>query len=60
MASDILTSNANVIPVGKNQKQHLEMARDITTSFNMIYAPVFNLPNTIISESVMTIPRHCK
>lgn len=60
MASDILTFNANIIPVGKDQKQHIEMARDIATSFNMIYTPVFNLPNPIISESVMTIPRYCK
>jgi tryptophanyl-tRNA synthetase len=56
MASDILTFNATVIPVGKDQKQHIEMARDIASSFNMIYAPIFNLPNPVISESVMTIP----
>jgi tryptophanyl-tRNA synthetase len=54
--ADILLYQANKVPVGKDQKQHLEMSKDIAGSFNNIYGEVFVLPNALISESVMVIP----
>jgi tryptophanyl-tRNA synthetase len=56
MASDILLYDAEFVPVGKDQKQHLEMTRDIATTFNTRYGDVFVLPEAAIDESVMTIP----
>ena len=56
MASDILLYDADIVPVGKDQKQHLEITRDLASSFNHQYGDTFVLPEVKISESVMTIP----
>ena len=56
MASDILLYDAHIVPVGKDQKQHLEITRDLASSFNHKYGETFVLPESKISESVMTIP----
>lgn len=56
MASDIIGYNADFVPVGKDQKQHLEMTRDIAISFNHMYGNTFVVPEPIIDERVMTIP----
>jgi tryptophanyl-tRNA synthetase len=56
-AADILLYHAHFVPVGKDQKQHLEMTRDMATAFNNCYKEeVLTLPKSIIDESVMTIP----
>ena len=56
MASDILLYDAHIVPVGKDQKQHVEITRDLASSFNYKYGETFILPESKISESVMTIP----
>jgi tryptophanyl-tRNA synthetase len=56
MTADIILYDANFVPVGKDQKQHLEMARDIATRFNMQYGDTFVIPEAKIEEEVMTIP----
>ncbi len=56
MAADILLYDANIVPVGKDQKQHLEMTRDIASSFNHQYGDTFVLPEARIDENLMTIP----
>ncbi len=57
MASDILLYSADLVPVGKDQLQHLEMARDIASTFNRITGEeILKLPEPRISESVMIIP----
>ncbi len=56
MAADILLYDAEIVPVGKDQKQHLEMTRDIANSFNNTYGETFVLPEAQISEEVQTIP----
>jgi len=56
MTADIILYDANFVPVGKDQRQHLEMARDIANSFNMLYGETFVLPEAKIEEEVMTIP----
>jgi len=56
MAADILLFNAEVIPVGKDQKQHLEITRDIAERFNQTYGEVFVLPQPMISEDIAVIP----
>lgn len=56
MTADIILYDANVVPVGKDQKQHLEMARDIASSFNVQYGETFVVPEAKIEEQVMTIP----
>jgi tryptophanyl-tRNA synthetase len=56
MAADILLYQAELVPVGKDQKQHIEMARDIATAFNLRYGDLFTLPEAQIDEQVMTIP----
>ena len=56
MASDIIMYDANFVPVGKDQKQHLEMTRDIANSFNHQYGDIFVIPESKIDEKVMTIP----
>ncbi len=55
-AADILLYNANFVPVGKDQKQHLEITRDIAEKFNAMYGEVFVVPEAKISEEVMVIP----
>lgn len=57
MASDILMYDAEIVPVGKDQKQHLEITRDIASKMNHLYGDdLFVLPEASISEDVMTIP----
>lgn len=59
MAADILMFNANIVPVGKDQVQHLEMARDIAQRFNHHYGlgrEYFVLPQEQIDEDVATLP----
>jgi len=56
MAADILLYDANVVPVGKDQLQHLEMARDIAGAFNSRYGEVFVMPEARIDQQLMTIP----
>lgn len=56
MAADILLYDANFVPVGKDQEQHLEITRDIARSFNHYYGDVFVVPEARISEEVKTIP----
>ncbi|MBS1680453.1 MAG: tryptophan--tRNA ligase [Bacteroidetes bacterium] len=56
MTADIILYDANFVPVGKDQKQHLEMARDIASAFNNTYGETFVLPQPRIEEDVMTIP----
>lgn len=56
MTADILLYDAEVVPVGKDQRQHLEIARDIATAFNNQYGDTFVVPEARIEEQVMTIP----
>ena len=56
MAADILLYDAEIVPVGKDQKQHLEMARNIARTFNHHYGETFVLPDSKIDEQLMTIP----
>src|SRR6202008_4961403 len=56
MAADILLYDANFVPVGKDQLQHLEMSRDIARSFNHQYGDTFIVPEAKISEEVMIVP----
>lgn len=56
MACDILLYDSEVVPVGKDQKQHLEMTRDLGNSFNHIYGETFVLPKSDIQENVMLVP----
>ena len=56
MTADILLYGADLIPVGKDQRQHVEMARDIARSFNHNYGDIFVVPEAKIDEKVMTIP----
>ncbi|MEE4330418.1 MAG: tryptophan--tRNA ligase [Wenzhouxiangella sp.] len=56
MAADILMFNAHRVPVGKDQLQHLEMARDIAQRFNHRYGEHFVLPDAAIDEHVQTLP----
>jgi tryptophanyl-tRNA synthetase len=56
MTADIILYDANFVPVGKDQRQHLEIARDIATAFNNQYGETFVVPEAKISEDVMTIP----
>ena len=56
MAADILLFQADVVPVGKDQKQHLEVARDIAIKFNNTFGDTFVVPEPQISESLATVP----
>ena len=55
MAADILLYDSNVVPVGKDQIQHVEMARDIATSFNHTYGEILTLPVSKVDENVATV-----
>lgn len=50
MAADILLYNADLVPVGKDQMQHLELARDIGTRFNNSYSPTFTIPEGYVPK----------
>ena len=56
MAADILINQTEVVPVGKDQKQHVEIARDIAIKFNNQYGEVFTIPEPDIQEAVATVP----
>ena len=56
MAADILMFNAHKVPVGRDQIQHIEMARDMASSFNHLYGEHFTLPEAAIEENVATLP----
>lgn len=56
MAADILIQDADVVPVGQDQKQHIEIARDTAQKFNNAFGETFKLPAPFILESVKTVP----
>lgn len=56
MASDILLFNTDVVPVGYDQKQHIEIARDIAVAFNQSYGNVLKPPDAFILDTVSVIP----
>ena len=56
MAADILIYDSNVVPVGKDQKQHLEIARDIAIKFNEAYGETFVIPEPRIRDEVASVP----
>jgi len=56
MAADIILFNSEIIPVGKDQIQHVEMARDIATKFNNEYGEVFVIPEHRVDANVATVP----
>jgi tryptophanyl-tRNA synthetase len=56
MAADILLFDAELVPVGKDQRQHLEMARDFGQRFNAKYGEIFTIPEALISEDVGLVP----
>lgn len=56
MAADILLYETNVVPVGKDQKQHVEVTRDIAIKFNNTYGQTFVIPEPQIQESVSVVP----
>ncbi len=56
MAADILMFNAHQVPVGRDQVQHIEMARDIAQRFNHLYGEHFTLPEAAIEDNVATLP----
>ncbi len=56
MAADILMFNAHQVPVGRDQVQHIEMARDIAQRFNHLYGEHFALPEAAIEDNVATLP----
>jgi tryptophanyl-tRNA synthetase len=56
MAADILIYQSNVVPVGRDQKQHVEVTRDIAIKFNNQYGTVFTIPEPSIQEDVAVVP----
>jgi tryptophanyl-tRNA synthetase len=56
MAADILIMQANVVPVGKDQKQHLEITRDIAQKFNTAYGETFVMPEPLIDDGTAVVP----
>ena len=56
MACDILIYDSNFVPVGQDQRQHLEITRDIAIRFNHLYGEVFVIPDAIIEKEIATIP----
>ena len=52
MAADILLYQTDLVPVGEDQKQHLELARDLATRFNNRYSPTFKIPEPYITKEV--------
>ncbi len=56
MAADILLYQAQLIPVGKDQKQHVEITRDIAARFNTMYGETFVMPEPLIAEDIAVIP----
>jgi tryptophanyl-tRNA synthetase len=56
MAADILAYQAQIIPVGQDQKQHLEVTRDIAIKFNTVYGDTFVIPEADIEEELAIVP----
>jgi tryptophanyl-tRNA synthetase len=56
MAADILLYGSDVVPVGLDQKQHIEITRDIAEAFNRTYGNILKVPEGLIQESVMKVP----
>jgi len=56
MAADILLYDADVVPVGQDQKQHIEYARDTAQKFNNIFGDTFKLPEPLIMKEVAVVP----
>ncbi len=56
MAADILAVQSDLVPVGQDQKQHVEVTRDIATKFNQRFGEVFRIPEALIRESVAVVP----
>lgn len=56
MAADILMFQSEKVPVGKDQKQHIEVARDVAIKFNNEYGEVFTIPEPEIDDNVATVP----
>ena len=56
MAADILLYDTDIVPVGQDQKQHIEYTRDIALKFNNIFGETFKLPEASILENVATVP----
>ncbi|MGV3488708.1 MAG: tryptophan--tRNA ligase [Tuberibacillus sp.] len=56
MAADILMFHTNLVPVGKDQIQHVEIARDIAENFNRTYGETFTLPEALVGEDTAVIP----
>ncbi|MFA5947923.1 MAG: tryptophan--tRNA ligase [Candidatus Gracilibacteria bacterium] len=54
-AADILLYSPDLVPVGKDQKQHIEMSRDIAQNFNQIFGETFKIPEPFIKEEVATV-----
>lgn len=56
MASDILAVQSDVVPVGRDQKQHVEVTRDIAIKFNQRFGEIFKIPEPSIRENVAVVP----
>lgn len=56
MAADILAVNSNVVPVGRDQKQHVEVTRDLAIKFNNAFGEVFTIPEPSIRDNVAVVP----
>jgi tryptophanyl-tRNA synthetase len=56
MAADILAMQAEIVPVGRDQEQHVEAAREIARAFNAAYGDVLRMPEAVVDERLMTVP----
>jgi tryptophanyl-tRNA synthetase len=56
MAADILAMDAELVPVGRDQQQHVEAAREMARAFNGAYGPVLREPQALVDDRVMTVP----
>lgn len=56
MAADIILYSANVVPVGQDQRQHVEIARDIAIKFNNTYGEILTVPEPLIEKEIATLP----
>ena len=56
MAADILIYDSNIVPVGKDQKQHIEVTRDVAMKFNQLYGECFVIPEPQIKDDVAVVP----
>ncbi len=56
MAADILIYQSDLVPIGEDQRQHLEVARDIAIKFNHQFGPIFKIPEGQIREEVASVP----